>query len=244
MTGRWLRSLLRLLSLQASFTFERLQGIGFAVAEEPLLEPLRHDAGRAREARGRSAQYFNAHPFLAGIAVGAMAKAEVDGEPEERILRLRTALSGPLGALGDQLFWAGIVPAIMGVILIAGAVGYGLQALVVTVVGYNLCRVLVTAWGLRLGLTHGVAVAGELSRSPLRAIAGVAGILAAVVIGAAIPWVGHWLLAGAARARLFGFTLVGVAVVVGVATRSRPVPAPLVTMAAAAVVFLWRWSSG
>ena len=73
---------------------------GIAVAEEPLLEPLRTDPERARLARSRSAQYFNAHPFLSGAAVGALARAELDGEPGERILRMRTALSGPLGALG------------------------------------------------------------------------------------------------------------------------------------------------
>ncbi len=244
MTGRWLRSLLRLLSLQASFTFERLQGVGVAVAEEPLLEPLRDDDARARAARGRSAQYFNAHPFMAGIAVGALARAELDGEPGERILRLRTALSGPLGALGDQLFWAGIVPSIMGVMLIASGLGHGLQALLGMVVGYNVCRLLVTGWGLRLGLAHGTGVAGEISHSRLREMATVAGTLAAVIIGAAIPWVAQWLLAGAARARLLGFFLVGLAIAVGVATRSRPVPAPLVTVAAAAVVLLWRWSFG
>ncbi len=244
MTGRWLRSLVRLLSLQASFTFERLQGVGIAVAEEPLLEPLGTESEPARAARSRSAQYFNAHPFMAGIAVGALARAELDHQPGERILRLRTALSGPLGALGDQLFWAGIVPSIMGVMLIASALGHGLQALVGMVVGYNVCRLLVTGWGLRLGLSYGLDVGGEISHSRLRAMAGAAGLLAAVVIGAAIPWVAQWLLEGAGRARLLGLSLLAVAIVVGVATRSRPVSAPLVTLAAAAVVLLWRWSLG
>ena len=143
---RWLRSLIRLLSLQASFTFERLQGVGMAVAQEPLLEPLGRDNEQIRAARARSAQYFNAHPFLAGIAAGALSRAELDHEDGERILRLRTALSGPLGALGDQLFWAGIVPAIMGVMLGASALGGGLQALLGIVIGYNITRVFVTGW--------------------------------------------------------------------------------------------------
>ena len=34
--------------------------------------------------------------------------------PGAQITRLRAALTSPLGALGDQLFWAGVVPAAMG----------------------------------------------------------------------------------------------------------------------------------
>jgi PTS system mannose-specific IID component len=244
MTMRRVRALIRLLSLQASFTFERLQGVGIAVAQEPLLEPLDRDPDRARAARGRSAQYFNAHPFLAGIAVGALARAELDHEEGDRILRLRSALSGPLGALGDQLFWAGVVPAIMGLMLAAGALGRGVEALVALVLGYNLCRILVTAWGLRLGLAHGLLVAGEVSHTRLREMASWAGALAAVVVGAALPWVSLWLLEGVPRARVLGLVLVGVAIGFGVLTRRRPVSAPLVTLGAAAVVLAWRWGIG
>jgi mannose/fructose/N-acetylgalactosamine-specific phosphotransferase system component IID len=241
---RWVRSLIRLLSLQASYTFERLQGVGIAVAEEPLLEPLGRDNEQIRAARGRSAQYFNAHPFLAGIAAGALAKAELDHEDGERILRLRTALSGPLGALGDQLFWAGIVPAIMGVMLAASALGIGLQALIGIVIGYNITRVFITGWGLRFGLSHGIGVGSEISHTRLRDMASAAGSLSAAVIGAAIPWVVLWLLEGATRARLLGLVLVGVAIVVGMLTRRRPISAPMVTVGAALVVLLWRWSLG
>ena len=92
---RRLRSLIRLLSLQASFTFERLQGVGMAVAEEPLLESLGQDQDHLRAARGRSAQYFNAHPFLAGIAAGALARAELDHEDGRKFLRISTPI-GPL----------------------------------------------------------------------------------------------------------------------------------------------------
>lgn len=243
MTLRMSRSLVRLLSLQASFTFERLQGIGIAVAEEPLLEPLGRDTPEARAARSRSAAYFNAHPFLAGIAVGALARAELDREDGDRILRLRTALSGPLGALGDQLFWAGIVPAIMGLMLLASSLGRGLEALLGIVIGYNVCRILVTAWGLRLGLAHGIAVAGEISHTRLRDMAGWAGALAAVVIGAAMPWVTAGLLDRGGPNPL-GLLLIGLGIAVGLLTRRRPVPAPLLTLGAGAVLLLWRWGGG
>ena len=69
------------------------------------VDPVRHT-----EAVVRSAEFFNCNPNLAGLALGAIARAEYDGVPGAQIARLRTALCSPLGALGDQLFWAGLVP--------------------------------------------------------------------------------------------------------------------------------------
>ena len=43
--------------------------------------------------------------------------------PAPQIARLRTALCSPLGALGDQLFWAGLVPALVGLTLVAVVLG-------------------------------------------------------------------------------------------------------------------------
>jgi mannose/fructose/N-acetylgalactosamine-specific phosphotransferase system component IID len=242
MIGR-ARALLRLAAVQASWTYERMQGIGIAVAQEPLLAPLAADPPRAREARARSAQYFNAHPFLGGAAVGALSRAELDGEPGERILRLRTALSGPLGALGDQLFWAGIVPATMGVALIAVTLGGGLAVVAACVLAYNALRVAVTAWGLRVGLAHGLRVAHAISQSWLPRFAPKAGDLAALVVGFAVPLLARWLLLGAGPSRRTAVLIVAGAAVFGALTIRRPVSAPALTVAAAAVVLLWRWSA-
>src|SRR5207237_102193 len=63
-----------------------------------------------KAALARESHYFNAHPYLASVAVGALARAELDGEPPERIERFRTALAGPLGSVGDRLVWAGWLP--------------------------------------------------------------------------------------------------------------------------------------
>ncbi|HEV8196097.1 MAG TPA: PTS system mannose/fructose/sorbose family transporter subunit IID [Gemmatimonadales bacterium] len=242
MIGR-ARALLRLVALQASWTYERMQGIGIAVAMEPLLEPLTPYPERARAARGRSAQYFNAHPFLAGAAVGALARAELDEEPGERILRLRTALSGPLGALGDQLFWAGIVPATMGLALIAVTLGGGLGAVALCVLGYNLLRVLVTWWGLRVGLAHGLRVAHAISESWLPKAAPRAGDVAAVLVGAAVPLLAAWLLRGTGQPLRASVLVVAGAALLGALTIRRPLSAPALTIGAAVLTLLWRWSA-
>ena len=105
-------SLLRLFTVQGSWTYERMIGLGVGVAEEPLLRDLpggpEGDAYHAAVARG--ARFFNSHPYLAGLAVGAAARAEHEGASPEQIERLRSALTGPLGSLGDRLVWAGWLP--------------------------------------------------------------------------------------------------------------------------------------
>lgn len=238
-----LRVLLRLLSLQASWTYERMQGVGMAVTMEPLLRPLADFPERARAARARSAQYSNAHPFLAGAAAGALARAELEDQPGERIQRLRTALSGPLGALGDQLFWVGVVPATMGAALIAVAGGGGLLALFAFVVAYNLLRIGVTLWGIRIGLAHGLGVAHAISGSWLPNAASRAGDVAAVSVGAAVPVIAVWLLRGSGQTTVSTVLVVAAAAGLGLLTVRRPLSAPLLTVVAAALTLLWRWSA-
>ena len=237
------RALLRLLALQASWTYERMQGIGLAVAMEPLLAPLAEYPDRLRAARGRAVQYFNAHPFLGGVAAGALARAELDGEPGERILRLRTALSGPLGALGDQLFWAGILPAAIGVALLAVTWGFGPGVIALVVLGYNLLRLAVTAWGLRVGLAHGLRVAHAVSESWLPRAASRAGDVAALALGAAVPLVAAWLLRGSGEPVRATVMVVAGAAVLGALTLRRPLSAPALTVGAAVLTLLWRWSA-
>src|SRR2546427_68277 len=138
------RSLLRLFTVQGSWNYERMQGVGFGVAEEPLLRDLATSQGAAayRAALARGAHFFNAHPYLCGMAVGAAARAEHDGTPPDQVERLRTALCGPLGSLGDRLVWAGWLPLNSGLV-VAGVAAVGLVLL-------RLPRLGVT--GLRFGL--------------------------------------------------------------------------------------------
>src|SRR5205807_595353 len=63
-----------------------------------------------KTAMARESAYFNAHPYLASVAVGALARVELSGVPADRIERFRTALCGPLGSVGDRLVWAGWLP--------------------------------------------------------------------------------------------------------------------------------------
>lgn len=188
----------RLFAVQSAFSYERMLGIGFGHAIEPLLRPLRGQGGaRYAEALARQSRFFNAHPFVTSIAVGAAARAELDGEAPERIERLRAALGGPLGALGDRLIWAGWLPACVGFGLILVAAGAGVGGVVAFLALFNIVRVGLLAWGLRAGWRAGMRVAGALANPFLQRGLEVAGPLAALAVGAALPVVLVWVVRGA-----------------------------------------------
>jgi len=232
----------RLLIVQASWTYERLQAIGAGYASLPLLEPLRSDPERYHAAVARASEYFNAHPYFTGIAVGAAAKAELDGVPGATVARLRTALAGPLGSLGDQLFWIGVVPAVMGSLLVAVSFDAGLVAVVVGLGLYLIVRLIVTRWGLDLGLRAGLQVAAALKQSGLEGQVRRVGLVAGFVIGLALPIVVESLARSAGR-ELRVAAVVGTAIgIVAAMVRFRVPPARRITLIAMAAVILWHWS--
>jgi PTS system mannose-specific IID component len=243
MTGRT-RALWRLSSLQGSWNYERMQGIGMAWATLPLLAPLAaSDAHRYRAAAARAAAFFNANPFLAGAAVGAAAREELRGTSPEQVARLRTALCGPLGALGDQLFWLGTVPALAALALVAVALGAGWWAPLGVVVVHTAFRAAVGVWALDLGLAHGTGVGTAIQRSWLPRSVEWAGRSAAVAVGMAVPIAAWWMLESAPLGRR-GLALALALVFYRLLVRLRGrFTAVELTLMAMALVFLWHWST-
>ncbi len=185
----FVRTSLRLLTVQACWNYERMIGVGLGYASEPLLRAL--PGGRSGEPYGaamrRATQYFNAHPYLTGLAAGALARAEHAGTPGEQVERLRGTLLGPLGAVGDRLVWAGTLPAAsaVGLALSASApAGIGVAALLTL---YNVPHVALRVWGLRAGWRSGTGLAKALGTPLLRAALRIVGPLAAVCVGLALP---------------------------------------------------------
>ena len=181
---------LRLLAVQGSWNYETMIGNGIAFAVEPALRLLPGGPGGAayRSALARQGGYFNAHPYLASVAVGALARAELDGEEPARIERFRTACSGPLGSVGDRLVWAGWLPACS--LLALGAYGLGASAAGVVVLflcSYNAGHVALRVWGVRAGYRNGLRVAQTLGAPLLREGPAHLARAAALLGGVALP---------------------------------------------------------
>jgi mannose/fructose/N-acetylgalactosamine-specific phosphotransferase system component IID len=179
------RALLRLFAVQGSYDYERMLGVGVGVAEEPLLRDLAD--GKYRPAVARGAHFFNAHPYLIGLAVGAAARAEHDGAPPDQIERLREALCGPLGSLGDRLVWAGWLPFLSGLTLAAIALGASWIAVAAFLVVYNIGHVALRWWALHAGWTYGTRVSVALHHPLLQRATALLGPAMAFVVGVALP---------------------------------------------------------
>lgn len=187
------RALLRLFAVQGSYNYERMLGVGVGVAEEPLLRDL--DDGKYRPAVARGAHFFNAHPYLVGLAVGAAARAEHDGATPVQIEKLREALCGPLGSLGDRLVWAGWLPLLSGLTLAAIALGAGWIAMASFLVVYNVGHVALRWWALKAGWTHGTRVSVALHHPVLQKAGALLGPAMAFAVGAALPLTAAYLSA-------------------------------------------------
>jgi PTS system mannose-specific IID component len=204
--------LLRTLAIQGTWNYETLigNGIGFCIEPALRLLPGGVHTPRFKEALARQSKYFNAHPYLASVAVGALARAELDGEPADKIERFRTALAGPLGSVGDRLIWAGWLPFCSLLALAVFGLGGGALPVLLTFLGvYNAGHLALRAWGLRVGWNRGMQVAQALANPVLRRGPQVIAPLAAFAVGLGVPLAMNRMI-GPGRA-LLGLVLVGAA---------------------------------
>ncbi len=163
--------LVRLLGIQSAWNYETMLGNGIAFALEPALRHLPGGRGGEayRAAIARHSGYFNAHPYLASVAVGALARAELDGVPAAQIERFRVAAPGPLGSVGDRLIWAGWLPLCSALALLAFGLGATPGQVLLLFLGlYNIGHLGLRIWGLHAGWAHGLRVAQALGNPILR----------------------------------------------------------------------------
>lgn len=110
--------------VQACWNYEGMQNVGFAYCALPALRVLY--AGRPDDlvkAVKRHLEFFNTHPALSGVVLGAALRLEeraAAGSADPRAIgTFKVGLMGSLGAIGDSFFWGALKPmaAAAGVIL-------------------------------------------------------------------------------------------------------------------------------
>lgn len=164
----------------------------------------------------RHGGHFNSHPFLAGLALGAVARMERDGAPPEHIERFKDAVRSPLGSLGDALFWTGWLPLVMFLAAVLLLLGFPplvvvMGALLLYNIPHLMVRRVTLDWGLALG-SHaparlrevGVAHLIEKVRDVGMGILGLlVGVLVSVGPGLTVPPRLPWLAAALALGVVF-----------------------------------------
>jgi mannose/fructose/N-acetylgalactosamine-specific phosphotransferase system component IID len=167
--GALTSSFVRLFLIQGSWNYHTMLGCGFAFAMLPGLRSLHGaDADEMAESLGRHVELFNAHPYLAGVALGAVLELERGGADAETVRRFKLAVRGPLGSLGDALVWASWLPALSVLALTLFWIGLpGWTAVIAFLVLYNVGHVGLRLWGFRVGLIEGRDVGRRLASADL-----------------------------------------------------------------------------
>ena len=107
----WFRQFL----LQGCWNYEGMQNVGFAYS---ILPALRDRYGSRPEefsrALKRHLEFFNTHPAMAAVILGAAIRLEervAAGEEDPRAVgTFKVGLMGSLGAIGDSYFWGALKP--------------------------------------------------------------------------------------------------------------------------------------
>lgn len=181
--------------IQSSWSFEKMQGLGFAAAISPALRDIYGDDEKAcNDAVKRHLVYYNAHPYMASPVIGAVMRLEEmarDGacaapDPAE----FKKKVMGPYGAIGDSFFWSGLRP-LASCAGAAAAIFWGIWGPVIFLAVYNAFHLWMRWNGLKKGYALGAGVVGyikglDLPAWSIRARYAASAILGALAASAAV----------------------------------------------------------
>ncbi|MET4696752.1 PTS system mannose/fructose/sorbose family transporter subunit IID [Endozoicomonas lisbonensis] len=152
----------RSLALQASFNYERMQAAGWLYGLIPSLRKIHKNDEDLSRSMKLHMEFYNTHPFLVTFIMGIVLAMEKSKERLSVIRAIKVATMGPMGGIGDALFWLTLLP-------ICAALGISL-AMEGSLAGPVLFLVLFNAvhFGLRFGLAHYGYSAGTKAISALK----------------------------------------------------------------------------
>ncbi|MEG1525202.1 MAG: PTS system mannose/fructose/sorbose family transporter subunit IID [Clostridia bacterium] len=174
--------------IRSALNFERMQNIGFTHAMGPIIEKYYETPEEKQAAIDRHMQMFLTQPMVASIPIGVAAAMEerlvVNKDiDEESIDSTKTALMGPLAALGDSLINGTARPILAG-IACSLALGGSVLGPILFLIGMTIITLGVRYLGVFKGYEKGVSLVAELQKSGLiNKITELASVAAYVVIG-------------------------------------------------------------
>lgn len=174
----------RSLLLQASFNYERMQAAGWLYGLIPGLRKIHRNKQDLSQSMKEHMEFFNTHPFLVTFIMGIIMAMEQNKEDRDAIRGIKVATMGPLGGIGDALFWLTLLPITAG-IGASLALDGNIAGPIIFLVLFNIVH-----FGLRFGLIRygyytGIKAIQQL-REGTKQISRAASILGLSVIGGLI----------------------------------------------------------
>lgn len=96
--------------LQASFNYERMQAAGWLWGILPGLQKIHTNKEDLSRSMSHNLEFFNTHPFLVTFVMGIVLSLEQQKADIDTIRAVRVSAMGPLGGIGDAIFWFTLVP--------------------------------------------------------------------------------------------------------------------------------------
>lgn len=139
---------LRSFFCQAAFNMERMQAAGWLYSLNPGLKKIHTNKEDLSKSMKMHMEFFNTHPLLITFILGLVLAMEENKEDVDTIRSIKVSTMGPLGGIGDSLFWLTFLSISAGL----GA-SFALQG---SVLGPIVFFVLFNAmqFGLKFGLMH------------------------------------------------------------------------------------------
>jgi PTS system N-acetylgalactosamine-specific IID component len=171
--------------LQSSFSFERMQAIGWEYILMPALKKIyKNNPEKLKAALKDHLEFFNINPFVVTPVAGIIAAMEEKGEDRETIRGVKYALMGPLAGVGDALIWMTIFPICAGLGASLSMQG-NFMGPVLFLVLFNIMHFVLQFGGIGYGYNMGIKALAKL-RTGTQELSRLASIVGLTVIGALI----------------------------------------------------------
>lgn len=172
----------RSLFLQGSFNYERMQAAGWLYSILPGLKKIHTDKDDLAASMSHNLEFFNTHPFLVTFVMGIILSLEQNKADTQTIRAVRVAAMGPLGGIGDALFWFTLLPIVAGMtsnMALQGQIAAPFIFLIVFNVFQLGLRFWLMHWSYKMG-TNAIDILTGNAKEFTRA----ASILGVIVVGA------------------------------------------------------------
>lgn len=174
----------RSLFLQASFNYERMQACGWLYSMLPGLKKIHTNKHDLAQSMKMHMEFFNTHPFLVTFIMGIVTAMEENKEDHEAIRGIKVATMGPLGGIGDALFWLTALPITAG-IGASLAMDGNILGPVIFLLLFNIIHFGLRFWLMDYGYSTGIKALQTLKENT-KYVARAATIVGLTVVGALI----------------------------------------------------------
>ena len=171
--------------LQASFNYERMQAAGWLWGMLPGLQKIHTNKEDLKASMAHNLDFLNTHPFLVTFVMGIVLSLEQNKVDTQTIRSVRISAAGPLGGIGDALFWMTLIPIVAGMTAQMAIDGSWLGPILYFVIAFGVEMALrygLMYWSYNLG-TKAIDILTANAKEFTRA----ASMLGVFIVGALTP---------------------------------------------------------